>query len=69
MPKITLRLTIALLTFAVGVAAAALWLARRAPKAEEPAVRRALLAEGVRLTTHSTGAESACLYVAKLIGL
>jgi hypothetical protein len=37
MPKVTLRLTISLLAFAVGVAAAALWLTRRAPKAEKPA--------------------------------
>ncbi len=35
MPKITPRLTIALLTFAVGLAATALWLTRRAPKVEK----------------------------------
>jgi hypothetical protein len=35
MPKITLRLTIALLTFAVGIAATAFWLTRQAPKIEK----------------------------------
>jgi hypothetical protein len=35
MPKFTLRLTIALLTFAVGIVATAFWLTRRAPKAEK----------------------------------
>ena len=37
MPKITLRLAIAFFTFAIGIAATALWLTRRAHKVETPA--------------------------------